>query len=338
LARFFSLPLEPKLLNSLRRAALGPLGRAAALGTAAAAGKGVKLSNRALAEYAAAIEGTIPAAKTVEGAGSQENGAKDIGKRPDQENPPDQEQGEGGGGFSSGDHNEGRRRKGSCDDKRPDEEEGGGLRPPTEEEIRRRAGRILRENPPLDLLNRIPGKNRRHWVLIPFSFTAGDREFTVSLRLSLGQASGLPKDPAKTAAPERLCADIRVSAPPESPLEGARRWVIVLEKTGAAGGAPPEFRAELSLFKIPPLPPLRGKPAVESSGESAKHSGGLDGAPKGADDALGGLVFSGAEKKRLQKELAGALDLPCHRVTIRDGTPLFEDSMDSTLQTVDEEV
>jgi hypothetical protein len=164
----------------------------------------------------------------------------------------------------------------------------------------------LAEKPLLDALNRLPGKTRRRWILLPFSFIAGKLEFTVSLRLFLNPHPGVS---GKAAFPERLCADLKVSVPPGSSSgERSRRWVIVLERTEAEGAAP-QIRAELSLFKAP-----------------------------GKEGGFSEFVFSSPEKKRLIKELAGALDLPCSMVVIKDGASPFADSMDDALQTINEEV
>ncbi|MDR1618529.1 MAG: hypothetical protein LBS06_05705 [Treponema sp.] len=39
--------------------------------------------------------------------------------------------------------------------------------------------------PLLRFLNRIPGKNGRRWIVLPFSFTKGERRYEVSLRIML---------------------------------------------------------------------------------------------------------------------------------------------------------
>ena len=60
-SRFFSLPLESKLLHSIRSSALSagvPHREAAALAQAAVSDKGLKLDKKALGEYAAAIGGS----------------------------------------------------------------------------------------------------------------------------------------------------------------------------------------------------------------------------------------------------------------------------------------
>ncbi|MDR2072059.1 MAG: hypothetical protein LBP60_01310 [Spirochaetaceae bacterium] len=337
-ARFFSLPMGPALLSSLREAALGPLGQSAALGTAAAAAKGVQLTGQALLEYAAAIEGTMlleqSSPEEIAGQKRTITGEQRAGERQNQKNPPDQdlEGGDGGGFYGGGSRGGGHHSGGynggpGCgrgDNGRSDPG------PADAEGIRRRVMAVLSEKPLFDLLNRLPGKNSRRWILLPFSFTDGKNEFDISLRLLLNQHPSLSK---KSAFPECLCADIKVSAPSGSSSgKKLRRWVIVLEKTEGLEGSAPKIRAELSFFKAPST---TQKPALRENQGAGMWP--LGGESKGEED-ITSVVFSSTEKKRLKKELARALDLPYAMVVIRDAAPPFADLMDNILQTVDEEV
>jgi hypothetical protein len=219
LAKFFSLPLDPKLLLHLRQQALSlapetaphksggengpdrPL-RSAALAAAAAAGKGVVLSPEALGSYAAALavddrDGEAP---------------EDGDGREDSPDPP---------GKDSGD-------------------------PPDFADPRNRGGlfaeRIEERFPLLGILNRIPGRDGRRWISLPFSFESGGVDCKVSLRIMVADTNSIPWKA------EQMALDIKT---------GRRRWSFLLENAPAGAGqacARAVFGAE---------PPL--KPAAERS-------------------------------------------------------------------------
>ncbi|MDR2471096.1 MAG: hypothetical protein LBD09_03175 [Treponema sp.] len=298
-ARFFSLPLEPKLLASFRRAALSfpasptgesgkgnpgtgsvrsVRGEAAALAAAAAADKGAALTEKALAEYAAAIDPAL------------NNGMEERRRVPDREgsgqngDSPGGENGETGGNGGN-ENSEG----GTAAEGGPGTADSGSPEP---EDLRRRALAALEKNSPLDLLNRIPGKRGR-WVVLPFTYCRGPLVFDITLRIA-----------AEQTGTERLCADISVS--PRKPAEpadresrGERRWNITLEKP-----------------KLPADAPYGGAVLAVSGG----------GTPGTADI------------QRLGAELAAALGLPPEKVHIRDGDSFFADSRDDHLRSVDEAV
>jgi hypothetical protein len=317
-ARFFSLPLEPKLLNSLKREALA--GQARALAAAAAADKGIALTGEALREYAAAIEGTgIPEKKDPSEVHRLSENSRGNGDS-EEKSPPDGGSADGGSpdsgssdhpgqGASGGDFSGNRGKSGGFPDNGENARERAEGAP---EDLRRRIGAVLKEKPLLDLLNRLPGKSGRRWVVLPFSFSAGGLEFTVSLRLFLNRNPSLSGVPAASGYCERLCADITVS-PPESASQGSesktnwegRRWIITLERPNSATG----IRAEVSLFS-------------GAGGEASQRS----------------AVIPPKEKKRLEAELAETLGLPAGRVAVKEKVPPFSDSRDDTLKPIDEEV
>ncbi|GHV85459.1 hypothetical protein AGMMS50230_10670 [Spirochaetia bacterium] len=301
-ARFFSLPLEPKALYTLRQAALGPgrkWGEAAALAAAAAADKGIQLEENALAEYAAAID---PRPSNERETAKQAN--KDFsGNRCSPEENQSKGDGETGGNSGGGtDSFGGEGNPDSPGGQGGQSGQGGGSdhggRPGKRAvSLQHTAKAILGEKPLLDLINRIPGKNSR-WVVIPLSFTQEALVFTVSLRILL------PGNLAFSGF-ERISADIKVSpctgtSGPAAPneQEGERRWLITLEWSRQALAG-----AELSLF----------------SGTKARS-------------------FTRAEKERLGAELAKTLGLPPDRVFIRDEAQLFNDSRKDHLRSIDETV
>jgi hypothetical protein len=210
--RYFSLPLDGEMIAGLRRevlvfrAAGGPAeakGReAAALGAAAAADKGVVLSPEALAEYAAAID--------PEGGQSGEgefNG--EPGNSPGQDHPADRE----------------KRKKESPDSGECRED------PPETGTLRKKIEAPSEHRPLLDLLNRLPGKEGRRWMVFPFTFTSGDVALRVSLRILLSNTEGGREE-------ARLVLDIR------SERGG---WIFSFSGYGT-----PHSRADIGLY--PSLP------------------------------------------------------------------------------------
>ena len=216
-ARFFSLPLEPEFLNSLRKDVLSLTGKgtafreAAVLGSSAAADKGLKLDKKVLGEYAAAIEGSI---KSFTGKSTEEPEInRQIHDREDggQQNQDTSQNPEGGGSSSQNGHRK--------DNGRQKDTTGGSLKHQVTE--------ILNEKPLLDLINRIPGK-KGHWIVIPFSFNQFDFELNVSLRILLHEND---ISSAESVIVERLTADINVrNTTALTEAENQRRWFISLEK------------------------------------------------------------------------------------------------------------
>ena len=202
--KFFSLPLEAPVLKNIRREILGTktARESTALGAGAAFDKGVRLDSQALEEYAAAID---PASRdSTPGDGSSGNG-----------NPP---AGNGSGG-SGGGENPGDDAPGAGDIKNLMEE-------------------IDQENGLLSCLNRIPGKNGQYWIILPFNFTSGAIEFSVSVRILIYTINS-----QKSA--ERLAVDA---------VAGDRRWLFVLTKSKdaayemMAGLSPSPGKAQLSAW------------------------------------------------------------------------------------------
>ncbi|MDR0316334.1 MAG: hypothetical protein LBH97_05480 [Treponema sp.] len=182
-ARFFSLPLEPGLLAKVRQQAhlpgqasmpgqaehpaQTPAGRGMglepsagailrsremlSLGAVAAADKGVELSEKALAEYAAAID-------------------------------PDQGGGQNAEGRKKEQHNK------NQDDKKADKQAPLELSPVQLKELFLESAE---KTPLLDILNRLPGKNGQRWLVFPFSFTENGSEYRVALKILLaGEMAG----------------------------------------------------------------------------------------------------------------------------------------------------
>jgi len=243
-ARFFSLPIKPELMAAIRQQALSQPApqtaaqvaqpaqpapamqpaqaasqeaaararEALALAASAAEAKGVELGPKGLAAYAEAID---PGWEKRQGSGERD--ARQDGGR----------QGDG-------------EKKGALPKAEP--LSAGGLR-----EI---ALESAEANPLLAVMNRLPGRDGRRWIVLPFEFDRGGREFRVSMRVLLdGEAPAASR-------PARMVLDI---------AEAGRGWLFALE---LAGGAAPRLAVSLR----PELP-------VAEAGSLARELSGATGIP-----------------------------------------------------------
>ena len=239
-AKFFSLPLEPRLLLNVRKASMAqpdsraPTGQAAqihagadpaailnsrqvglsqqalALAALAAADKGVSLSPAALEEYAAAID-------------------------------PDQQDAHGGQPDGGGDAED---RGGAQRDSSPeqrDERRSGTASADPALLLKERFCESVGSSPALDLLNRLPGRNGRRWLTFPLSFTENGVQFRVSLRILLDGDSGA------SYAVRRMSLDIAQRNCEQSGAE--QRWLFILdrEKPDSAGNSQEQSRLTVLL-------------------------------------------------------------------------------------------
>jgi hypothetical protein len=218
-SRYFSLQLEQASLGALRKEILVQKKReAAALGAAAAADKGLGLESRALEAYADAID---PAEwqepeRQDPGRGQQDPGQQKQGSG--QQEPEQQETRQQGKHALAGN---GRNRNVTGE--------------PTAEELKRQVTAALGEAP--DFINRIPGKNGRRWLVVPFSFSGDGFDLRASFRVLLPEPDG------KGAGTGRFAADIAVFREKEL----SRRWFFLLE--GISGG---DFKAKRAEFSVSP--------------------------------------------------------------------------------------
>lgn len=220
-ARFFSASLKPETLNALRLQALAPelarlmpnqLGTgqgapdaaakarlALALAAAAAAGKGVELSPRGLEAYASAIDPELAAETRRAHAHERNPQAEKEGSAP-------------GGGQGSG---------GRPGDERRGEDEGrnektGGIPAP---DLEKKFLEAEESDPLLAILNRLPCKNGKRWIVLPLHFSGGGAEYSVSLRVLADEGP---------TADSRGCMVMDIAASLDEG-GGCRRWLFVLE-------------------------------------------------------------------------------------------------------------
>jgi len=171
-ARFFSLPLKPELLKNIRQQAFEIAPNSAAPEQYSAAEdsepkSSVVFKNReALSLAAAAAEG--------KGAELQPKGLETYAQAVD----PDWRQRHDGG---QGDQR-GRRKK---EDNEKGEEPLQKTTALNAAELKKTALEEMEKNPLLAILNRLPERDGKRWVVLPFDFSDSGREFKVSLRILL---------------------------------------------------------------------------------------------------------------------------------------------------------
>ena len=236
-ARFFSLPLKPELMTAIRRQVLAPelaavRREALVLAAAAAESKGAALDSKGLAVYAAAID-------------------------------PDSGNGRGSGGRNQ------HERKNSG---RQNSEKGSPAGRPAEQvsaetgaeshirllEIMKAAfdHEIGEQDPLLEILNRLPCKNGRRWIVLPFDYEENGRNFRVSMRILLDGETPEVKYTGRINMTGQMTGHLVLDI-----IESERRWLFSLE---SARG----FMAKLSVYIYPHLPAAslesfaRGLPGV----------------------------------------------------------------------------
>ena len=192
-ARFFSLPLKPDILTAVRRqvfmqnkqtvplsqnqastaqmtlpfAAPNQTGaaetseqstvlkirEALALAAAAAEAKGVELNSKGLETYAQAVD-------------------PDSRRRHDEEN---------------------KREKQNKNQSEQEETSSSKEKIITSCKLKKMANEYSEKMPLIDILNRLPGKNGSRWIVLPFSFCQGEKEFRVSMRILLEHSVRIEK-------------------------------------------------------------------------------------------------------------------------------------------------
>ncbi|MDR3193584.1 MAG: hypothetical protein LBT87_11015 [Treponema sp.] len=220
-AKFFSLPLNPALLAKIRRQAVsGPSGpgtslsggrtagntdpairEARSLACIAALDKGVELNPESLERYARVIAGwrfspEAPGADERSG-GEARGNAENRPKPGDDRFPANPETGQGSGGEGE------------------EGPEGGGNRGGDPETLRNLAREAEAREPLIGLLNRLPGKDGKRWLVIPIPLEDAGVRLYATLRLLLSPRAGLPA--GSSGDVEQMSLEIN---------GGRRRWLF----------------------------------------------------------------------------------------------------------------
>ncbi|MDR1972555.1 MAG: hypothetical protein LBQ46_11625 [Treponema sp.] len=307
-AKFFSLPLDAAFLGKIRQKALGrevspgragedlQVREARVLAGLAAAAKGVGLSPEALDQYARAL---LYGRGAEFPAGGEEQAPPSDGGTPGEEGPDPggghastgggSGDGSGGGQTPAGGSNGGLGREPGGGQASADGGSNGGPGGSSEKGSLGKGGADktgapdprVPTGPVLDLLNRLPGKDGKRWVVLPFSLEGMD----ICLRVLLAPPDLSGPGPKGAYRAERLGLDIR-----------DREW-------------------SWSFILLPG--PESAVPSVEICRRPAP---------------------GGPEAKALERELAGFLGIPPEKVRSGGGMPVFAESRDWTLRSLNEEV
>jgi len=237
-SRFFSLPLQPELMAAIRRQAMATPSTAtpaaqADLAKQAAANAAAENAPEtgAAAKIREALSLAAAAAES-KGVELHPKGLETFAEAID----PDWRKRENSGGDQRG------RR-----DKNQQQEENAPAKI-TAAGLKQMALEAAEQNPLLAILNRLPGKNGRRWIVLPFTFDEGGREFKVSLRILLEEDQTSSRAACMAAA--QVVLDI---------AESERRWLFALESTSSPRDANlPANR--LAVYLQPELPPAAHAP------------------------------------------------------------------------------
>jgi hypothetical protein len=170
-ARFFSLPLKPEVLKHIRQQAFTMTPNAKSPGPASGDGapevRNVLKNREALSLAASAAEG--------KGVELQPKGLEAYAKALDPESRQDDEQG----------GRRGRRKKNDGDNGNDSETSSRKTAAISVGSLEKTMLETAEKNPLLAVLNRLPGKDGKRWIVLPFDFCDNGREFKVSLRILL---------------------------------------------------------------------------------------------------------------------------------------------------------
>jgi len=258
-AKFFSLPLKPQLLTNLRRYALAPPSQTANQFSAASSANAAKpaLANatasfatektrQALSLSAAAAE-SKSVELTPKGLESYAMSVDPDSRRQDddrQRRRRNREQDE-------------QEEKKSLKTEAVKKSQHGEISPPqlTADNLKKMFFENEKQNPLLEILNRLPCKNGQRWIAFPFDFEEGDKNYNVSMRVLLddehssNRAVCMALDILESAkaAPDRRWLFVTESAN-DKPM---RVSVYIQDELSQKNHS--KFKSELSnLFNVPP--------------------------------------------------------------------------------------
>ena len=171
-ARFFSLPLKPQLLADIRRQAL--MSQTQTNTTQQTASAHTSASNLSAPGDPAATPKSFTDVKTREAISLAAAAAESKGVELQQK---------GLESYAEAVDPDRRRHDGDEQRRRRDKDQNEQENAITAESLKKMALHNLEKDPLLDILNKLPGKNGRRWIVIPFDFCEGDREYFISMRL-----------------------------------------------------------------------------------------------------------------------------------------------------------
>ena len=221
-ARFFSLPLKPQMLADIRRQALGPLPQSTQANSAPAspAAAGDSSASLAVVKIREAFSLSAAAAES-KGVELQDKGLESYAEAVD----PEYRRRQDGG-----------RRRRNKEQNEQGEKEAFKTGAITAGLLKKMALEYTEKNTLLEILNRLPGKNRQRWIVLPFDFIQDNTEFRVSMRVLLSNDKG-------SNSADCMVLDILMNGE-----EFERRQLFVMESAN-------EKPVRLSVYNQHELPP-----------------------------------------------------------------------------------
>jgi hypothetical protein len=254
-----SSPAAPADARSFR------IREALSLAATAAADKGVTLSREALEDYALSPrQAADPQEKDHSGGGAGEGsgngGGGNAGGGPNGNSSGDT------GGQAGGDPDGSPGGIGQKEGARRKAEDGSGKSADVSdvERLRDKVLEAERQNPLINLMNRLPGRNGQRWICIPFSFEDGGLTFNVTLRVLLAAEAHRAEQFALEISGEKQRWLFTAACRPGGTLHlEAGLWPAVAEKTlrsmekelAALLAVPPEQVQVRNDEEFPPFAP-----------------------------------------------------------------------------------
>ena len=232
-ARFFSLPLKPELMAAMRRQAVALPSATQADAVKNALAENAPAQNAADAGAAAKIREALSLAAAAAESKGIELHPKGLEAFAEAIDPDWQKREDSGGHGQRGRRNKNQQQE---EENAPDKTGPAKIAAISAAGLKQMALEAAEQDPLLAILNRLPGKNGRRWIVLPFSFEEGGREFNVSLRILLEA----DQSPHRAMAASCVAVDI---------AEAERHWLFALE---AANGLPAN---RLAVYLQPELPP-----------------------------------------------------------------------------------
>jgi hypothetical protein len=229
-ARFFSLPLKPRLLADIRRQAFLPAQQSPAQqgvhtnsviskpyqntgGNSPVSLDALKSFVNAKGREALSLAAAAAESKGVE---LQPKGLESYAEAVD----PDRQQ-----------KHDGERRRRNRSKNEQAEKASLKTGSVTAESLKKMAFECMEKDPLLDILNRLPGKNGQRWIVLPFDFIKDGKEFKVSMRILLndGNLSGCA---AYMALDIRMRDAEQEIKSEKDTINADQKWLFVMEAAG----------------------------------------------------------------------------------------------------------
>jgi len=252
-ARFFSLSLKPNMLAAIRQQAFSQVlpqnaGSAASSGSASAAASPALTAAsdfKSLSETLKAREALSLAAAAAESKGAElsPKGLETYAEAIDPEWQKQHEQ----------DRQRDRRKRNQNEQAEKDSLKTESI---TADRLKKMSLEYMKENPLLEILNKLPGKNGQRWIILPFDFFENEKCFQVTIRVLLdgrnvtGCAGNFAERSAVRMAIEAAVYKEQLTENKERLTDGGdfeKKWLFVLDsKDGKIGKVAAYFQNKMT--------------------------------------------------------------------------------------------